>query len=392
VSGLAVIDPAALGLLDIAACGPPVASRNRRSWRLTRHADCMEALRSRSVDTVDVTEELRVLQRVRSLTLPGLAALMGGVLVARRSIFHRRGRSYLRAVQARPITPALMRERADGLLARVPHGEPCDLVPVFNQLPLMALTRYLGLGQETLDELDHLLRRIMVEWGGGPLKVSLPALDGQCEDAIGILRKAFAEAAPAEDSRLHEVRSLGLRDYELQEDEICGLLLFLIIASVETTAGFLANMAVLLQRVPGLMDLARERADLRPSIVEEALRIVSPVRRPGRRVATHAVEIGGEELPAGSALHIDIEAAHRDPVAYPDPWLFDPQRKGPVSLAFSAGAHACLGGRMSRQMAVEVLGALTDYDIAPATPSPPDWTEHPGFRIPKTLHSVLSPR
>lgn len=392
MSGLAIIDPAELGLLEIATCGPPAASLNRRSWRITRHADCMEALRSRSIDTVDVTEELRVLQRVRSLTLPGLAALMGGVLVARRSIFHRKGRSYLRAVQARPITPALMRERADRLLASVPPRQPCDLVPVFNQLPLLALTRYLGLGQETLEELDHLLRRIMVEWGGGPHKASLEALDRQCEEAIEILRKAFADAGPDEDSRLHDVLSLGLREYELQDDEICGLLLFLIIASVETTAGFLANLAILLQRVPGLIDLARDRADMRPSIVEEALRIVSPVRRPGRRVATHAIDIGGEELPAGSTLHIDIEAAHRDPAAYPDPWLFDPQRKGPVPLAFSTGAHACLGGRMSRQMAVEVLGALTAYDLAPATQSPPDWTEHPGFRIPKTLHSVLSPR
>ncbi|WP_226580491.1 cytochrome P450 [Acuticoccus sediminis] len=392
MSALATVDPAAFGLGDIAECGPPAPTHHPRIWRITRHADCVAALRNRAVQTIDVTEELRLLQRARSVTLPGLAAFMSGVLVARRDPFHRSGREFLRSVQSGPTPPGTVRTHLQTMLGAAPHGEPIDLVPVMNRLPLVVLSGFIGLDPGTLDRLDHLLRQAMVDWAMGPHRMSLARMEESCSQAVAIIAGEFAAARASGEGRLYETLVAGCRTHGFDDEVISGLLFFLIVASIETTAGFLANLAILLQRLPEFSDAARRPGKAQRETVEEALRFIGPVRRLGRRTALEPLEIGGQVIPTGSSLHIDIEAAHRDPLAYPDPWSFDPSRNGPTSLAFSAGAHACLGGRISRQMAGEVLDVLAGYDISPAEDGPPDWTAHPGFRIPHTLMSVIRAR
>jgi cytochrome P450 len=71
-------------------------------------------------------------------------------------------------------------------------------------------------------------------------------------------------------------------------------------------------------------------------------------------------------IPHGASLIIDIESAHHDPEAYPDPERFDPAREGPPSLAFGVGAHACVGGALARLEAKALVdGLLRDHIILP---------------------------
>jgi cytochrome P450 len=56
-----------------------------------------------------------------------------------------------------------------------------------------------------------------------------------------------------------------------------------------------------------------------------------------------------------------LGAANRDPEVFPDPARFDIARDNAREhLAFSAGAHYCLGAGLARTEAVVALRALTD--------------------------------
>jgi cytochrome P450 len=60
------------------------------------------------------------------------------------------------------------------------------------------------------------------------------------------------------------------------------------------------------------------------------------------------VRLSGCEIPRAANLVIDLDAAHRDPDAYPDPGRFDSDRAGPPVLAFGFGAHTCVGAALAR--------------------------------------------
>ncbi|MEJ8571586.1 cytochrome P450 [Microbaculum marinum] len=384
---------ARFGLADIAQSGPPAGARPLADWRITRYADCQEALRHQSVTTIDMAQEMWVLQRSRSVDLPSLASFMSGVLIARTSPFHPKGREFLRILQkSAPASPEAIADHANTLLSGVATGEPCDMVPICNALPLVVVADYAGLDRDTISHLDHANRKIMIQWAAGPNTAPLPYLDQEAGKVTKCVLDAIAAARRAGAGRLHDAVELGSRRFELDDEEICGLLLFLIVAAVETSAGFLANLVLLMQRHPQFAEAAMQTKAPRNRLVEEAMRFLGPVRRGSRRRATAAVEIGGQQISAGSSLFIDFEAAHHDPLAFPDPWLFDPERKGPVTLGFGAGAHTCVGSRPGRQMAALFLDAMTAYRIEPADDGPPDWIPHPGFRMPGSLPSVLTPR
>ncbi|GAB4069437.1 cytochrome P450 [Ancylobacter sonchi] len=383
--------PETLGLQDISDNGPPVAMEGGAVWRITRHADCLAALRHPAVQTIDIAEELQQLQSARAVSLPSLANLLGGVLIARRAPYHPKARAYLMALQTRSFSPEAQRRLAEQILSEAPHGEPVDLVPLLNQLSLQLLALNIGIDAPTLHRLDQMMNAVMLKWAKGTRVISLPHLDKEAARVNGVLLDAIASAKHSGDGPLHNALRLGTTEYGMDEEEICGLIMFLILASVETTAGFMSNMALLLQHFPAVACAARAAERPRARLIEEALRLAGPVRRLGRRIAMDDVELGGGKIAAGSMLLLDIEAANRDPLVYPDPWCFDPARNGPPSLAFSTGAHSCIGGKTARQLAAQVLDVLITYEIVPATPEAPEWIVHPGFRIPRALPSVLTP-
>ena len=91
------------------------------------------------------------------------------------------------------------------------------------------------------------------------------------------------------------------------------------------------------------------------------------------------------EIPAGSAIILQIDRAHRDPAAYPDPHGIDPLRTRPTLLAFGAGPHACQGGVLGQAQVAAMLAAmLARFAIAP-TPGPRRLAADPILRRFETL-------
>src|SRR6185503_17708728 len=85
-----------------------------------------------------------------------------------------------------------------------------------------------------------------------------------------------------------------------------------------------------------------------PNMIEEALRMESPVRALFR-TTKKPVTLGGVDLPERTTLMLIFAAANRDEEQFPDAAKFDVQRENAKShLAFSAGPHYCVGSALAR--------------------------------------------
>ena len=105
--------------------------------------------------------------------------------------------------------------------------------------------------------------------------------------------------------------------------------------------------------------LAACRADAafwRPAC-EELFRWISPVATATRQT-TRDVELADTQIPAGAMVAGVISSANRDERRFTNPDVYDLHRKEGPHIAFSTGAHVCLGawlGRSTVRVAVQRL-------------------------------------
>ncbi|MEP4785215.1 MAG: cytochrome P450, partial [Erythrobacter sp.] len=100
---------------------------------------------------------------------------------------------------------------------------------------------------------------------------------------------------------------------------------------------------------------------------EEALRYETPTAGMWR-IAKADTSLGGQEIPAGSVVHLRYAAANRDPRKFDNPDAFDIERKNArAHLAFGKGPHMCVGNMLSRkEMLVafdELLERLDNFQL-----------------------------
>ena len=94
------------------------------------------------------------------------------------------------------------------------------------------------------------------------------------------------------------------------------------------------------------------------------LRYVSPTTFTGARARVD-VEVEGERFEAGSQRPMFYAAANHKPGVFPDPDRFDIARSTKGHVAFSAGAHYCLGAPLARME--------TEIGCPDPLPPHPDW-------------------
>ena len=106
--------------------------------------------------------------------------------------------------------------------------------------------------------------------------------------------------------------------------------------------------------------MLRDDPGLAPQVVEEVLRFDPPVQRT-YRVAHDDLELEGVQIRASEWVAVLLGAAGRDPQVYRDPERFDLSRQVPTEhLAFSGGAHYCLGAPLARLEAQVAFAALAE--------------------------------
>jgi cytochrome P450 len=145
-------------------------------------------------------------------------------------------------------------------------------------------------------------------------------------------------------SELIQVEDAGER---LTEDELVATCLLLLFAGHETTTHHIANGLRALLRFPGELQQLRADPGLAPAAVEELLRYDGPIGAQVR-IAQARQRLHGRELQSGDRVFLLINAANRDPRAYPEPDRLHLRRDGVPHLGFGFGAHLCLGFPLAR--------------------------------------------
>jgi cytochrome P450 len=168
------------------------------------------------------------------------------------------------------------------------------------------------------------------------------------------------------------VRAQDEEPDRLSRTEFATMLMHLVAAGFETTAGTAANGLYTLLRHRHQFELLREDPSLARSAVEEILRFEPGVvvSAPMYALADH--EIAGQDIRRGDQLLISNHAANHDPAVFDEPLRFDITRKPNRQLTFGRGRHACVGASLARlelQLMLEaIVTRLPDVELVTQEP------------------------
>jgi cytochrome P450 len=195
---------------------------------------------------------------------------------------------------------------------------------------------------------------------------------GAAIDLVGMLKEFSTLFMPVIEQRREQpgddVISDIVRVTETDTLTVAESIIFLLIimaAANETTTSLIGNAVPYLCEHRDQLELLRANPELIDGVIEETLRLCSPVQFVFRQLR-EAESFHGEELPDGAVVVCMIHAASRDARQYPDPHGFDITREGlrQSQLAFGYGPHHCLGanlGRLEGRIAIDALLPYLDH-------------------------------
>lgn len=273
----------------------------------------------------------------------------------------------LRRLVAPWFTASALRTRAARVekivhshLDRISDGQDFDLVRDFTaQVPTAVIGDMLGIEIENYEQFGR--------WGMA-LATTIDGVRTMGERRM--VRTVLAEMTSFFTQLIEENRRAprdnaisGLVGAEVDgrpvtDDELIGLIGLLLAAGLETTVNLISNSVRFLLEHPEQKKLFLDNPDTAPDVVEEALRYDPPAMFTVR-MALEDVELDGRLIPRGGWLVQLLGGANRDPKVFTDPHRFDVTR-GNIRehIAFSAGAHHCVGSGLARLEAEIALREL----------------------------------
>ncbi len=243
---------------------------------------------------------------------------------------------------------------AEELALRVKGQGEMNVPPEFGvPLPLTVIADQLGVPRQDMPLFKKWSDDSVAPLGG----MISPQRALECAQSIVDLQHYFAKRI---EERRKEAREDILSDLvdarldgvePLNVAEMLSILQQFLVAGNETTANLIASAVMLLIQNPDQLELVRKDRALIPNMIEEALRVETPVQTLFR-MATCDTEVGGVAIPKGARIAVSYAAANRDPAVFPDPDRFDVTRKNAKEhLAFSRGEHFCIGAALARKEA-----------------------------------------
>ena len=251
----------------------------------------------------------------------------------------------------------VVERRAAELLDRTIARGEMDLVDEFARpLPFAVILDVLGV---ELGSHDWLRERTLV-LGQGFAHQQEPAYIERASEAITEMLAFFSDrlderACEPRDDLLSVLASSIPDDDDGRPDVLANCIFFIEAGHATTTSLISGGLLLLLEHRPELERLRDEPATV-SAAVEEMLRLVTPVTLAVCR-PREDVEVDGYRFEEGVSRLVFLAAANRDPDVFADPGRFDPER-APRHLAFSAGAHYCLGAPLARLHAEIALTTL----------------------------------
>ncbi|QIZ38705.1 cytochrome P450 [Saccharopolyspora sp. ASAGF58] len=328
--------------------------RTMGMWVLTRHAEVRQVLLDRTFGAGLIPELIdRQAGRLTQHNIATIQQLARKSLVFTDNPDHARLRGLVNRVftarAAAGLRP-LVAETAEELVQRAWADSGMDAIAdLAAPLPSTVMSRWMNLPDD--------LREHVTQWTHDIRFLLEPGLMNNADFAhVCDVVQEFADrlgalvterrSRPGDDlvSQLLAAETGG--GDRLSDAEIVFVCMMCFVAGNETTKSLIGNGLLALLRHPEQDALLRDDPGHIPGAVAEALRYDSPLQQT-KRVATRAVEVGGELIEQGDQVLLCLGAANRDPAMFDRPDEFDITRGVRSHLAFGHGMHGCLGGLLA---------------------------------------------
>jgi cytochrome P450 len=286
-----------------------------------------------------------------------------------------------RANQEREMMQRVITELLDEW---APKGE-FDFAHFASLFPVSVMCGLLGVSTEPIprmrDALENQLKSLTMDQAAKPLFMA--GWDVLWDFADTTVREREASGQYDEDSLL-DAMIAAKKAGDLDETELRFVLLTVAVAGYDTSKNQLSvTMNLLLDR-PDMYRRCAEDLQYCRKVVEESLRhtaIASPVRTVGRDFS-----YDGFTFRKGDMLVMAPPLGNRDPLVFPDPVEFDPERENrDRHVAFGRGQHICLGQFLARNQLQEGLHLIAQRLKNPRRSGAVEWRPFLGAWGPRTL-------
>ncbi len=251
-----------------------------------------------------------------------------------------------------------IRELSEGYISGLADSEPFDVVAeLAYPLPMMIISEMLGVETERLAD----FRR----WSNGAINLQTsgtrapsPAANlANAGELLQYVRSVVERRRREPCDDLISVMIDPAHGEPLDTEAVMLFALVLLVAGNETTTNSVGNTVDMLLRNPALLDTVAQNPSLIPALIEESVRLESPLRLMPRQ-AVEDTMIRNTPIPKGSNLVVMIGSANRDERAIENPECVDLRRDTGRHLAFGFGIHFCLGASLARLEARVILETL----------------------------------
>ena len=305
----------------------------------------------------------------------------------------------LRSLAAKAFTPRAveqMRPQVEGLLdvtfKRIPTSGQFDLISSFAApFPIAVIAGILGVPASDWDRFYAWSEDIIKSIGDGH-RDERDVAERARRELGDYLREAANDrkSRPRGDviSNLVQAEEEGER---LSSEELVAIATLLMVAGNETTTKLIGNSIVALLENPEQLNLLRAQPERIPHAVEELLRFDGPVQLTSRVVLEDRRFLGRDFL-KGQQVILLLASANRDPTQFLDPDRLDVTREDCRHLAFSKGAHFCLGAKLARlETALALQALITRLPGLRMVPNGVEWGTNTILRGPQRLELEAGP-
>jgi cytochrome P450 len=268
----------------------------------------------------------------------------------------------------RPHVAELTTMLLDNLAEDAAAGATVDLKERFcYPLPGMVVADLIGMGEEprlALTKVMDMMARTDVT--SEQAQEILLGWRGAIADHIALKR-----ADPGEDITSDLIAARDEDGSRLTEQELADTIFAVIGAGSETTINFLDNAITLLLSHPEQLERVKNGQSSWSDVIDEVLRVESPLASLPLRYAVNDIELDGVTIPQGDPIIINYAAPGRDPAVHGESACeFDITREDKDHFSFGHGPHYCLGTGIARMVSTVGLSSLFERypDVSLAAP------------------------
>ncbi|WP_150238108.1 cytochrome P450 family protein [Nocardiopsis quinghaiensis] len=272
----------------------------------------------------------------------------------------------LRRLVGKAFTPRRSRaflprieELTEELLAGLAQAEPTEVVDLRERfaypLPARLVADMIGMSEESRAATAKVVD-MMVDTTVTPVQAQgiLEGWRGAMSELIARKRRE-----PGEDITSDLIAAQDEDGSKLSDQELTDTIFAILGAGSETTINFFDNAVTALLSHPDQLELVVSGRVSWQDVVDETLRVQSPLAHLPLRYAVEDIDLDGVTIPRGDPILVNYSAVGRDPELHGEGAdRFDVTREDKEHLSFGVGPHYCLGAGVARLVAETGLSRL----------------------------------